>query len=174
MLNPINILTSIVSDDPSKSMSLQSDPFTATHPSMSKTTTLFDIPPHYLLLMPIGQGSYGLVYSAFNLLTLQIVAVKKIANALENISDARKVLREIAILKKIKHPNIIALKEVSMASEHSKDVYMYYELMDTDLKKLIRWKAISNDYIQYFVYQVRRQIQKHLYVIIFYYILYRV
>jgi serine/threonine protein kinase len=52
----------------------------------------------------IGKGSYGLVCSAIDNYTGEKVAIKKINNVFEHVSDATRILREIKLLRLLKHP----------------------------------------------------------------------
>ncbi|GBP24432.1 Cyclin-dependent kinase-like 1 [Eumeta japonica] len=66
----------------------------------------------YEKLAKLGEGSYGLVYKCRDRDTGEIVAVKKFV---ENEDDPliRKIaLREIRMLKNLKHPNLVNLLEV--------------------------------------------------------------
>jgi mitogen-activated protein kinase 1/3 len=86
------------------------------------------------------------------------VAIKKIANAFENLTDARRTLREIKLLRHLRHENIIAVKDILRppARDRFNDVYLVYELMDTDLHQIIRSsQPLTNEHFQYFVYQAR-------------------
>eukprot|EP00850_Spirogloea_muscicola_P018925 SM000179S03397 [mRNA] locus=s179:24588:26697:- [translate_table: standard] len=71
--------------------------------------TLFEVDVKYTPIKPIGKGAYGVVCSARNADTGEKVAIKKIANAFENATDARRTLREIRLLRHLYHENIIAL-----------------------------------------------------------------
>jgi len=98
--------------------------------------------------------------SAKNLATGEKVAIKKIANAFENLTDARRTLREIKLLRHLRHENIIAVKDILRppAKDKFNDVYLVYELMDTDLHQIIRSsQPLTNEHFQYFVYQVCTQ-----------------
>lgn len=44
--------------------------------------------------------------------TGQQVAIKKISNAFEVVTNAKRTLRELKILKHFKHDNIIAIKDI--------------------------------------------------------------
>lgn len=95
--------------------------------------------------------------SAKNLATGEKVAIKKIANAFENLTDARRTLREIKLLRHLRHENIIAVKDILRPPSKDKfnDVYVVYELMDTDLHQIIRSsQPLTNEHFQYFIYQV--------------------
>lgn len=65
--------------------------------------------------------------------------------------------REVALLSHLKHENIIALRDLVPPADPSnfKDVYLVYELMDTDLHQIIRSpQQLSPDHVSYFIYQV--------------------
>jgi mitogen-activated protein kinase 1/3 len=104
----------------------------------------------------IGKGAYGVVCSAKNTVTGEKVAIKKIGNAFENLTDARRTLREIKLLRHLRHENIIGVRDIMKASrERFSDVYLVYELMDTDLHQIIRSsQPLTNEHFQYFIYQV--------------------
>lgn len=119
--------------------------------------TLFEIDTKYVPIKPIGRGAYGIVCSSVNRETNERVAIKKINNAFENRVDALRTLRELKLLRHLQHENVIALKDVMMPSHRRnfKDVYLVYELMDTDLHQIIKSsQALTNDHCQYFLFQV--------------------
>lgn len=70
----------------------------------------FEIDEKYLPIKAIGKGAYGVVCSAKNKATGEKVAIKKIGNAFENLTDARRTLREIKLLRHLRHENVIAVK----------------------------------------------------------------
>lgn len=120
--------------------------------------TNFEIDEKYLPIKAIGKGAYGVVCSAKNSKTGEKTAIKKITNAFENLVDARRTLREMKLLRYLQHENIIAVKDIMkpVSKEAFSDVYIVYELMDTDLHQIIRSpQALSDDHFQYFIYQVR-------------------
>lgn len=97
-----------------------------------------------------------MVCSAKNAQTGEKVAIKKIGNAFENLTDARRTLREIKLLRHLRHENIISVRDIMKASrDRFNDVYLVYELMDTDLHQIIRSsQPLTNEHFQYFIYQV--------------------
>ncbi|KAI5589952.1 hypothetical protein POPTR_005G231100v4 [Populus trichocarpa] len=121
--------------------------------------TLFEIDTKYVPIKPIGRGAYGIVCSSVNRETNEKVAIKKIHNAFENRVDALRTLRELKLLRHLRHENVIALKDVMMPTQRRSfnDVYLVYELMDTDLHQIIKSsQALSNDHCQYFLFQLLR------------------
>ena len=75
----------------------------------------------------------------------------QVSNAFENITDARRSLREIKLLQHLKHENVIQLKDI--LKPHTKagfnEIYLVYELMDTDLHQIIRSnQPLTDDHTQ--------------------------
>ncbi|XP_040986796.1 mitogen-activated protein kinase homolog MMK2-like [Juglans microcarpa x Juglans regia] len=121
---------------------------------------LFEVSSKYVPpIRPIGRGAYGIVCAAVNSDTHQEVAIKKIGNAFDNIIDAKRTLREIKLLSHMNHENVIFIKDVIRPpkKEAFNDVYIVYELMDTDLHQIIRSdQPLTDDHCQYFLYQLLR------------------
>ncbi|KAI3736962.1 hypothetical protein L2E82_26952 [Cichorium intybus] len=120
---------------------------------------LFELDTKYVPIKPIGRGAYGIVCSSFNRQTNEKVAIKKIHNTFDNHTDALRTLRELKLLRHLRHENVIALKDVMVPMQKTsfKDVYLVYELMDTDLHQIIKSsQSLSNDHCQYFLFQLLR------------------
>ena len=60
----------------------------------------------------VGTGAYGHVFSAKDAMTTKKVAIKWIHKAFQDAIDAKRVLREIKILKFLEHENIIELLDI--------------------------------------------------------------
>ncbi|CAI5488272.1 unnamed protein product [Closterium sp. Naga37s-1] len=87
------------------------------------------------------KGARGQVYMAREKNTGEIVALKKVRMDNEKEGFPITAIREIKILKKLKHENIVNLKEIvtSKAEESNKfkgSIYMVFEYMDHDLTGL--------------------------------------
>jgi serine/threonine protein kinase len=67
---------------------------------------LFCISTRYQLLAAVGFGAYGTVVSAIDKETKQRVAVKKVAGLFDDLVDAKRVLREIRLMRFLQHPNV--------------------------------------------------------------------
>ncbi|GBG74215.1 hypothetical protein CBR_g17928 [Chara braunii] len=85
----------------------------------------------------IGEGTYGQVYKARERKTGEIVALKKVRMENEEEGFPITAIREIKILQKLRHENVIRLKEIVTAKATEKgSIYMVFEYMDHDLKGL--------------------------------------
>ncbi|PKU68267.1 Mitogen-activated protein kinase 6 [Dendrobium catenatum] len=110
-------------------------------------------------IMPIGKGAYGIVCSASNSETGEKVAIKKIANAFDNKIDAKRTLREIKLLRHMDHENVVAIRDIIPPPQREpfNDVYIAYELMDTDLHQIIRSnQTLSEEHCQVMNYYQSR------------------
>ena len=113
--------------------------------------SLFEIDKKYVPIKPIGKGAYGVVCSAKDSETGAKVAIKKIANAFDNVTDARRTLREIKLLRRLQHENIVLLRDIMKppSMDDFNDVYLVYELMDTDLHQIVRSsQGLSDEHSQ--------------------------
>ena len=87
--------------------------------------TQFEIDERYVPIKAIGKGAYGVVCSAKDALSGDKVAIKKITNAFDNLTDARRTLREMKLLRHLKHENIIALRDIPRPPTRDfNDVYL--------------------------------------------------
>ncbi|VAH18785.1 unnamed protein product [Triticum turgidum subsp. durum] len=101
-------------------------------------------------LEQIGEGTYGQVFMAKETETKEIVALKKIRMDNEREGFPITAIREIKILKKLHHQNVIQLKEIVTSPGPDRDeqgkqidgnkykgsIYMVFEYMDHDLTGL--------------------------------------
>ncbi|GAU13519.1 hypothetical protein TSUD_128160, partial [Trifolium subterraneum] len=118
--------------------------------------TLFEIDTKYCPIKPLGKGAYGVVCSFVNKETDEKVAIKKIGNVFDHCVDSLRTLRELKLLRHVRHKNVITLKDVMIPVQRTsfKDVYLVYELMDTDLHHIIKSsQPLSNDHCKFFLLQ---------------------
>lgn len=116
----------------------------------------------------IGKGTYGNVYKALDSSNGSYVALKMIKMEKETQGFPVTALREIKILKLLKHDNIVNLKEIvtydgsDKSAEFKKegflrgDVFMVLDYMDYDLAGLLESPHIqlTEEYIQCYIKQI--------------------
>ncbi|XP_019053170.1 PREDICTED: mitogen-activated protein kinase 16-like isoform X2 [Nelumbo nucifera] len=107
----------------------------------------------------IGKGSYGVVCSAYDTYTGEKVAIKKINDIFEHVSDATRILREIKLLRLLRHPDIVEIKHILLppSRREFKDIYVVFELMESDLHQVIKANDdLTPEHYQFFLYQLLR------------------
>jgi tRNA A-37 threonylcarbamoyl transferase component Bud32 len=121
----------------------------------------FTVDTRYSFIRVIGSGAYGVVISAKDTKAESEVAIKMVPRAFHDEIDAKRILREIKLLKHFEHENIVGILDMMPPAvkhvEDFNDVYIVTDLMETDLHRIIYSKQkLSMDHVQYFVYQVLR------------------
>lgn len=62
---------------------------------------------NYVIKEKLGEGTYGVVYKAIQKKTGDLVALKKIRLEKEDDGVPSTAIREISLLKGLRHPNIV-------------------------------------------------------------------
>ncbi|KAH3765770.1 CMGC/CDK/CDC2 protein kinase [Pelomyxa schiedti] len=88
----------------------------------------------YTKVEKLGEGTYGVVFKAKDTVSGDIVALKKIRMEGEDEGVPSTAIREIAILKDLRHSNIVNL--IDVVNDDSK-LYLVFEFLDQDLKRYI-------------------------------------
>ncbi|PIN14165.1 Mitogen-activated protein kinase [Handroanthus impetiginosus] len=107
----------------------------------------------------VGKGSYGVVGSAIDTHTGERVAIKKINDVFEHVSDATRILREIKLLRLLRHPDIVEIKHIMLppSRREFRDIYVVFELMESDLHQVIKANDdLTPEHYQFFLYQLLR------------------
>ncbi|KAA8540995.1 hypothetical protein F0562_024867 [Nyssa sinensis] len=87
-------------------------------------------------LEKIGQGTYSSVFRARDIQTGKIVALKKVRFDNFEPESVRFMAREIMILRRLDHPNIIKLEGL-ITSQLSCSIYLVFEYMEHDISGLL-------------------------------------
>ena len=115
----------------------------------------FELDARYDVLEPIGQGAYGVVVAAKDTKTGDMVAVKKIENPFHHATFTVRTLREITILRLLKHENIIGLRKLCAPIDvRDFDDCIAYLISETDLIHHKIAPATHGQHCQFFLYQV--------------------
>uniref|UniRef100_A0A672H6J7 mitogen-activated protein kinase n=1 Tax=Salarias fasciatus TaxID=181472 RepID=A0A672H6J7_SALFA len=119
--------------------------------------TSWEVPERYRDLRQVGTGAYGTVCSAVDSRTGTKVAIKKLYRPFQSDIFAKRAYRELRLLKHMKHENVIGLLDVFTADlslDRFHDFYLVMPFMGTDLGKLMKVQRLSEEKIQYLVYQM--------------------
>jgi len=127
--------------------------------------TSWTVPKRYVNLTGIGSGAFGQVCSADDTATCDQdgkpmkVAIKKISRPFQSAIHAKRAYRELRMLKHMNHENIIGLLDCftpETSLQEFNDMYLVTHLMGADVNKIIRSQKLSDDHIQFLVYQIVR------------------
>ncbi|XP_012250179.1 stress-activated protein kinase JNK isoform X3 [Bombus impatiens] len=125
--------------------------------------TRFTILKRYQNLKPIGSGAQGIVCAAYDTVTAQNVAIKKLSRPFQNVTHAKRAYREFKLMKLVNHKNIIGLLNAftpQRSLDEFQDVYLVMELMDANLCQVIQMD-LDHERMSYLLYQMLCGI-KHL------------
>eukprot|EP00966_Prymnesium_polylepis_P320777 7377148-Prymnesium_polylepis.2 len=101
-------------------------------PSASMPGTLGN---HYDLHAKVGEGTYGSVYKATDRRDRSDVAIKRMKNTREGEGISHTAYREIALVRELRHPNIVSLKEIFLVG---RELNLVFEFMAGDLAERIK------------------------------------
>ncbi|KAH8817606.1 kinase-like domain-containing protein [Flagelloscypha sp. PMI_526] len=115
----------------------------------------------YELLTKVGEGTFGEVHKALHKLSGDMVALKRILMHNEKDGMPITALREIKILKALKHPNILEVRDMIVTRSTEKEplsVYMVSTYMDHDLAGLL-----ENERVKLMPSQIKLYMQQLMY-----------
>jgi len=148
----------------------------------------FEVDARYKIKSIVGKGAYGLVCAAEDLCPSPktddspkatesgaapeekksggacMVAVKKVIDPFHDHTDCKRLLREIRLLRCLRHPNVLHLTDIMPARSPQpndwKDVYLVTRLFDTNLHRVIySGHALTDAHIQYILWQIFRALR---------------
>ncbi|XP_069483951.1 mitogen-activated protein kinase 12 [Ambystoma mexicanum] len=121
--------------------------------------TMWEVRERYRDLLTVGSGAYGTVCSAIDKRTGTKVAIKKLYRPFQSELFAKRAYRELRLLKHMQHENVIGILDVFTPDtqlEKFNDFYLVMPFMGTDLGKIMKHEKLSEDRIQFLVYQILR------------------
>uniref|UniRef100_A0A3B4UN96 mitogen-activated protein kinase n=1 Tax=Seriola dumerili TaxID=41447 RepID=A0A3B4UN96_SERDU len=121
--------------------------------------TVWEVPERYQNLTPVGSGAYGSVCSAYDVVSRQKVAVKKLSRPFQSLIHSRRSYRELRLLKHMKHENVIGLLDVftpAATLEDFNELYLVTNLMGADLNNIVKFQRLSDEHVQFLIYQLLR------------------
>lgn len=120
-------------------------------------STKFRVYTRYQLIRAIGHGAYGVVIAASDQITGNSVAIKNIPKTFDDLVDAKRIVREIRLMRHLRHPNIVSVIDVMRPPSLAEfeDTYIVTDLMETDLHRVINsQETLSSDHVAYVTYQL--------------------
>lgn len=97
--------------------------------------------------------------SALDAITNTKVAIKKLNRPFQTATHAKRTFRELRLLKHMNHENIIGLLDTfyhGTTLEAFQQIYLVTHLMGADLNNIIRTQRLTDDHVQFLVYQMLR------------------
>ena len=119
----------------------------------------FMIDSRYDIRDVVGSGAYGVVASARDTVTGRMVAIKKIERAFEHSTFTKRTLRELKIMRLLNHENILSINSIQLPSSRASfnELYVVFDLMDTDLASIIKSpQPLTDEHCSFFLYQLLR------------------
>jgi mitogen-activated protein kinase 15 len=107
----------------------------------------------YEIVQKLGKGAYGIVWKVIDKKRKKVYALKKVFDAFQNLTDAQRTFREVMFLQSIKHPNIVRITRL-FKSDKTRDIYIVFQFMETDLHAVIRAGILEEYHKQYIIYQI--------------------
>lgn len=98
----------------------------------------------YEILGVIGEGAYGIVLKAKNRESGEFVAIKKFKESEEDELVRKTTIREVKVLRMLRHENIVQLKEVF---RRQSKLYLIFEYVERNLLEALEEKPTGIEVI---------------------------
>jgi serine/threonine protein kinase len=107
----------------------------------------------YEVLGVVGEGAYGVVLRCRNKDSGEIVAIKKFKESEDDEIVRKTTLREVKILRMLKHENIVELRE---AFRRKGKLYLVFEYVEKNLLEILEQSSngLSPELVRKYIYQV--------------------
>ncbi|VDP11437.1 unnamed protein product, partial [Soboliphyme baturini] len=117
--------------------------------------TIWRVPKRYDSLSPVGTGAYGSVCAAIDTVTNEKIAIKKLSRPFQSPVHAKRTYRELKLLRHMTHENVLSLF-VFINRPFLTEAYFVSSLMGSDLRNILRIQRLTDDHVQFLVYQILR------------------
>eukprot|EP01041_Mallomonas_annulata_P001846 gene1846-3581_t len=117
----------------------------------------FELDSRYAIVDYLGAGAYGVVCAAYDNFEKRVVAIKKCRKIFQSRTMAKRTLRELRILRLLNHENIVKIISILRPQNvHTfSEIYVEFELMETDLASIIRSsQPLRDQHVQFFTFQI--------------------
>lgn len=90
-------------------------------------TPFSSLQPDFKITKYLGKGSYGVVYSGIHIKSKRTLAIKYYHSLFNDIVDTKRVLREVTILRRMNHKNIIKLVDIRIENKYFFAIFEYFD-----------------------------------------------
>lgn len=113
---------------------------------------------NYEVLEKMGEGAFSVVYKARHLVSNKLVAIKVLRKFQMDRSQKQAVLKEVTIMRQLKHPNIVRFIEVIESESY---YYIVQELaMGGEIfAAIVNFTYLSEDLSRHIIYQVAESVR---------------
>ena len=108
---------------------------------------------NYKILRILGKGSFGKVYLIQSKLTNEYYAMKQISKENMTRDDRTRINREIELLSKVSHPNIVQMKQLIVTSSYYL-IIMEYCSNGELFNYIVRKQLLNDNEASVFFYQI--------------------
>lgn len=107
----------------------------------------------YEVLGIVGEGAYGVVLKCRNKETTEVVAIKKFKESDDDEILRKTTLREVKILRMLRHNNIVSLKE---AFRRKAKLYLVFEYVDKNLLEVLEEQpaGLDPEMVKLYIFQL--------------------
>ena len=111
----------------------------------------------YEVLGVVGEGAYGIVYKCKNKETGKYVAIKRFKEVEDDLVK-KTMKRELKMLQKLHHPNVVDFQE---AYKRKGNLYLVFEFVEKNLLELLQEhpQGLDPNLIRYLTYQLCKAIK---------------
>ncbi|KAG5356605.1 Calcium/calmodulin-dependent protein kinase type II [Yarrowia sp. C11] len=112
----------------------------------------------YKLIEKMGDGAFSIVYKAVDLQTKEEVAVKVIRKFELNANQRSSILKEVAIMRQLRHKNVVQLIDFSESENH---YFIVLELLPGGelFHQIVRLTYFSEDLARHVILQVAEAVR---------------
>ncbi|KAI9091214.1 hypothetical protein K1719_028278 [Acacia pycnantha] len=113
----------------------------------------------YSMINKAGQGTYSNVYKARDRNTGELVALKKVRLDTSKPECIKFMAREIMILRRLDHPNVLKLKGLATSRMHY-SLYLVFDFMHSDLARITyRPSRLTEPQVKAYMHQLLSGLQ---------------
>ena len=100
----------------------------------------WDLGSEFEIVKQLGSGSYGSVCEVIHKPSNKTVAIKKVLDLFDDNIDCKRVLREVHLLRRLRHTNVVKVYEVLEPKNPTNfnELYIVLEYAQSDIKKLVK------------------------------------